>query len=923
MDEMNTNSIVQEDVAKHLNHLSVQLAYYLENTLPLLSDDWWEEGVLNNLSNQQKRQVINRGITSIRGLDLAGLIRVLDRNWFQISNQFNLSFEDRHFVKEMQSVRNRWAHVSPEGIEMEDAYRDLDTMERFAKLIKAQPAIIDKLQVLKKRILSVHHQKEVKERNGVTHNKIHEMDKPIYKIGQFVKPKSNPDKRGPIVNVEPGKPEVRYGVFIDNSTQTFYESQIEPEQSSDELNPLSCNNFHALLTALQLRYPGLSNLYSLNAARIDFIPYQFRPVLRFIRSDRPRMLIADSVGVGKTIEAGLILRELQARREIRSVLIICPRPLVTEKKWENEMKRFEEQFTPLDGPNFKHCIKEMDWDGVWPQRFQKIIVPYSLFNENRILGTSSRGKQKRNIGLLDLDPPPSFDLVIVDEAHHVRNPNTYSHKAVRFFCDHAEAVLFLSATPIQMGNNDLFYLLNLLRPDLIIDQESFKHMGAPNPHINQAVEAMRSQETAWKKLALEALEKASSTSWGQSIIRENPEFEKVCNRLKGEISSGERVQLISDTENLHTFSGIINRTRRRDIGDFTTRCPETIEVPFSLEQAVIHNELMNIQEKKFQQLHDQPNVKFLMTTIRRQAASCLVGLVPLLEEILTRNIDDLAWGEADNTGIPVEEAIKPIEGQIKNLLNVSQNLQGTDPKLETLIGIIRDKQMLANNKIMVFSSFRHTLSYLFDNLEKEGFRVGLIHGGTSDEKRVELRERFELEKKNTDGLDIMLFSEIGCEGLDYQFCDCIINYDLPWNPMRIEQRIGRIDRHGQKSESVAIINLITPGTVDAEIYNRCLLRIGVFESALGGSEEILGEITNGIKSIAENFTLSPEAREKKFQQLADNKIRQVEEQNKLEKSQIELFGIQLPRERLEQDIIDASSFWLSSSSLISACPKSI
>ena len=99
----------------------------------------------------------------------------------------------------------------------------------------------------------------------------------------------------------------------------------------------------------------------------------------------------------------------------------------------------------------------------------------------------------------------------------------------------------------------------------------------------------------------------------------------------------------------------------------------------------------------------------------------------------------------------------------------------------------------------------------------------------------------------------MLFSEIGCEGLDYQFCDCIVNYDLPWNPMRVEQRIGRIDRKGQKSESVAIINLITPGTVDADIYERCLVRIGVFNNALGGSEEILGEITREIRNIAENF----------------------------------------------------------------------
>jgi hypothetical protein len=129
--------------------------------------------------------------------------------------------------------------------------------------------------------------------------------------------------------------------------------------------------------------------------------------------------------------------------------------------------------------------------------------------------------------------------------------------------------------------------------------------------------------------------------------------------------------------------------------------------------------------------------------------------------------------------------------------------------------------------------------------------------------------------------------------------------------MRVEQRIGRIDRNGQKSESVAIINLITPGTVDADIYERCLVRIGVFNSALGGSEEILGEITREIRDIAENYSLSEDERRSKLQQLADNKIRLIQEQEALEQRQMELFGIRLPEDRMRKEIEDASSFWLS------------
>ena len=151
----------------------------------------------------------------------------------------------------------------------------------------------------------------------------------------------------------------------------------------------------------------------------------------------------------------------------------------------------------MTAAHLRYCINEMDLEGVWPEQHQRVIVPYSLFDEVLLYGSGPDGKRKRKKGLLDLDPPPRFDLVIVDEAHHIRNQDTFSHKAVRFFCDHAEAVFFLTATPIQLGSHDLFVLLNTLRPDLIIDQESFEHMAEPNPFINQAVSLARAQEPEW------------------------------------------------------------------------------------------------------------------------------------------------------------------------------------------------------------------------------------------------------------------------------------------------------------------------------------------------------------------------------------------------------------------------------------------
>lgn len=905
--EYNLNDLLQE--------ITSPLASYLENVLPSLFEDWWERAVLNNLSFQQRRRMEQHSTSTLTALDLAALLRVLDQNWYQISTKLDLTSEERHFVKEMQTVRNRWAHVATQGFPLDDIYRDLDTLQRFAAVIEADEFLIEKIREEKTDLLArtmrPASQGKVIDLLPSQDAKQHGIE---FEPGQMVFVKSNPTIRGAVISVLPGMAENRFKVFVSDEIQTYYASQLQAEDlGDDETEFLSSEQFHAYLSALQIRYPGLSTLYSLNAARVDFIPYQFRPVLRFIKSDRPRLLIADGVGVGKTIEAGLILRELQARRDIRSVLIICPRPLVTERKWQNEMKRFEERFTHLDGGTLRYCINEMDLDGVWPEQHQRVIVPYSLFDEVLLYGSGSGGKRKRKKGLLDLDPPPRFDLVIVDEAHHIRNQDTFSHKAVRFFCDHAEAVVFLTATPIQLGNHDLFVLLNTLRPDLIIDQESFEHMAEPNPFINQAVFLVRTHGPDWPARTLEVLAQAAGTAWGRAILSHNPDFMRIRSRLaEGNVANEERVQIITSIEAMHTFAGIINRTRRRDIGDFTIRKPETVMVAFTLDQQHLHDALLQVQAEIFSRLHGDINVKFMMTTIRRQAASCLFGLAPFLEEILNRHLDELAWEEADNMEpAPDGDAISLIQSQIQVILDRARFLDPHDPKLETLRNVIRDKQDLPNNKVMLFSSFRHTLHYLFNHLSADGFRVGMIHGGTPDEERVELRHRFEKSREDMDSLDLLLFSEIGCEGLDYQFCDCIVNYDLPWNPMRVEQRIGRIDRNGQMSESVAIVNLITPGTVDADIYERCLVRIGVFNRALGGGEEILGEITREIRNIAENYSLSEEERRSKLQQLADNKIRLIQEQDELEQRQMELFGIRLPEDQMRKEIEDASSFWLS------------
>jgi superfamily II DNA or RNA helicase len=138
-------------------------------------------------------------------------------------------------------------------------------------------------------------------------------------------------------------------------------------------------------------------------------------VLKLIRADRPRLLLADEVGVGKTIEAALIIRELRARMDVGSILVICPKALVAERKWFWELKRFDEHFTELNGQLLRHCLQETHVEGEWPEQYAKAILPFSLFDSDLVYGSDDGKKRKR--GLLALDPAPKFDLVIVDEAH--------------------------------------------------------------------------------------------------------------------------------------------------------------------------------------------------------------------------------------------------------------------------------------------------------------------------------------------------------------------------------------------------------------------------------------------------------------------------------------------------------------------------
>lgn len=906
-----TDSYIISKMNEFMFRLTGRMGGWLANKLPRLTDRWWDDLVLNNLGTIQRVQVEHAGITTIEGLDLAAILRVYDRNWFVITSSYFVNNKERQHIRDMKEVRNSWAHISVQEINKEKVVRDVNTI---IDLMCAFDASSNEVRDMEGFIFDIEEDKEIQKEIPK------KADTPTVKesagagelaVGSMITLVSDPLVVGAVIGISGDK----YSVLIESEVKSFYKEQIMLKEKKSVADRFSLDRVKASITAYQINNPGSANLYSLNSARIDFVPYQFRPALKLIKADSPRLLVADDVGVGKTIEAGLILKELEARSSVSSVLIICPRPLVAERKWELEMKRFDEDFTQMDGKALSEAISETDRDGEWPERHRKTIIPYSLFSEDTIMGRQSTSdKKKKSMGFSELDPMPRFDLVIVDEAHNIRNPNTWAYKGVELFCQNADAVVFLTATPLQNSNNDLYTLLNLLRPDVVIDKDTFKTMAEPNVFINNLLRIVRRQDEDWQELGKQEIAHILNTTWGRNVVQHNPNFESIYNFLeKTEVTREEKVEIINKIEGLHSFNAIINRTRRRDIEDFCIRRTATINVPFNGVQRELYESLMEFEATALARLHGSRSVRFMMCTIMRQASSCIYGLAPFLDDLVKKRISQIQEdGELYEYDFELngdeENSLFELADDISEL---KDKLPESDPKFDKLMEVIARKQQEDNNRVIIFSSFRYTLAYIRKKLIEKGIRVGQVDGSVSDEDRYRARQRFLMDRAEKDALDVLLFSEVGCEGLDYQFCDTMINYDLPWNPMRIEQRIGRIDRRGQKSDTVRIYNLITEDTIDATIYDRCLSKIGVFEASIGDCSEILGDITDQIMKIMFDPTMTEEERQMKIEQMADNEVMKVQELNRLEQEEKALYGFNMESLLADKDVQDAENEWIS------------
>lgn len=731
--------------------------------------------------------------------------------------------------------------------------------------------------------------------------------------GDLVRLISRPEVSGAVVSVDVDGMGGRLSVFHDGAVHQYLASQVEAVAAGDAPRRVSAADLHAALTAALLLDEHSDYLHIRNAGRVDFEPYQYRPVLRLVASDRPRILVADDVGVGKTIEACLVLKELQARGRADSVLVVCPRSLVVDNKWRNELKRFDEDFAHLDSKTLRWCLEETVRDGAWPARFRKAIVPYSLLDETLLTGRRTTSGRKFAC-LDDLAGELKFDLLVIDEAHHVRNRETKAYQCVRRLVDASDAVVMLSATPVQTHSQDLFTLVNLLRDDLVLDMDDYQVMLEPNAYLYAASQAARGAMDGWQMTVTDGLGRALGTEWGRNVMALDARVGELRDLLvEAPDNDRARVRVVRRIESLNTFSEIVTRTRRRDIGAFTTRKPTSSEVDFNDAQQQVYDAVVALGERIARTRSPGMPVKFLLSTLYRQAASSITALAPLVDDLFANRLPPLGSSGEDEDVTLTPAQLEELRSDVRAVQDMAQHLVGApDPKADALLRIIADKAGLGDGKVLVFSTFRHTIAYLERACTGHGVRVGVMHGDVPDDDRRAVRRRFKLGRSDPQALDVMISSEIGTEGLDYQFCDTLVNYDIPWNPMKIEQRIGRIDRRGQMSETVAVVNLLTRGTIEADIYWRCLLRLGVFHRALGGSEQVLGEISSAVVDIVVNLKMSPTDRTAALRQLADNTLARVEEEQHLEDQGADLLGYS---GSFEEEVAEASSAWLEETKL--------
>jgi len=554
------------------------------------------------------------------------------------------------------------------------------------------------------------------------------------------------------------------------------------------------------IESIRFKYASIFDpLLAMNISKIDPLPFQIEAVYGYVlRQPRVRFLIADDPGAGKTIMGGLIIKELKLRRLARRILIIVPGHL--KDQWRRELKeKFDEKFMVLDRNFFDALYGENPWE-----KNDQMITSIDFAKQEEILPTLSS---------------VNWDLVIVDEAHKMaaykygdKTSKTQRYKLGEVLSKTSNHLLFLTATPHKGDPENFRLFLDLLVPGFFASTEMVE-------------ESLKNKD--------------------------NPLFIR---RLK---------------EDLKDFEG-------KPI--FTRRFPKTIKFKLSDKEKELYNGVSRyIIERYNKALADDKkrNVAFALVILQRRMASSTYALLKSLErrkeklekilkgdekqkefvEIDFETLEDLEeserwerekeWESVTIAKDPEElkQEIKIVEGLIEKAKEIVK--KENEVKLEELkkaieTGFEKTRKMDGNPKVLIFTESKDTLEYLVKKIRSWGYKVNFIHGS------MNMEERIKAEKVFRDETEIMVATEAAGEGINLQFCHIMINYDIPWNPNRLEQRMGRIHRYGQQKD-VYIFNLVAEDTREGEVLSKLFDKLEEIRDKLGNDRvfDVIGDEFQG------------------------------------------------------------------------------
>ena len=621
-------------------------------------------------------------------------------------------------------------------------------------------------------------------------------------------------------------------------------------------------------------------------------PHQVRAFQRLYDRWPPRLLIADEVGLGKTIEAGMLLRQAWLAGRARRILVLAPKAILTQ--WQIELReKFNLNWPIYDGQKLKwYPSKALGEASERKVSSSQWHLELCVLASSQLMRRADRAKEL-------LEDAEGWDLVVLDEAHHARRKGaglTKDKKPNQLLAlmqrlrERTHGLVLLTATPMQVHPVEVWDLLSLLGlPDAWDEQaftSFFDRAAASNPsHADFEFMARLFQraEAHFGELDREAV--ARYVKGGGKLA-----VKKVLSALRDKAQT-ERKRLENDRRRAAVrimqagspVGRLISRHTRELLREYfkagkistpiATRQVTDRFVPLSAAERAVYDAVEDYIATTYNQAKpDEKNaIGFVMTIYRRRLASSFAAL----RETLRSRLDDvsrpqIAAGATDedildddtaDEAIDVDEATSLLDTalaaeekqDIVSLLAAVRRLPD-DTKTGVLLAELEALRGSGYEQVLVFTQFTDTMDFLRERVRAARFRVmcfsgrgGEVFGSDGVWRNV---SRDDVKRIFRQGqADILLCTDAAAEGLNFQFCGAVVNYDMPWNPMRVEQRIGRIDRLGQRHAEIRIVNLHYDDTVETDVYRALRERIGLFTKFVGKLQPILSSLPKAIAGV--------------------------------------------------------------------------